>query len=397
MTSKSYKTRKLELMTKNHGIGLPTCWRRLSSALLLSAGLGTMACGARIESEVGGKTSWLSACERDADCTRLDGAKCVQNLCTVECENDGCGAVEGTRCATQINGCFEAAACLPRCSEPSDCGSYGANYSCLEGACVLDSCVAIVAPDSAASDPGTSMSEQGTRSSDPAAGPQSSASGNTEFPSSAESSRASSSDTSSAMETSTTTSLAPDSGATQVTADCEQILSMRPSERPYATQLAEADVGSLEGEPACEGACGYVSVYNVDYDLEWRHVPALECPLDISQCEELQAALDASPPRCNTVDDCVSYSGSLALCEPVFDRPRYFDSALFTPEERATRDAIYLEMQQRGCRRLSTGWDGPRAEVGCIDNECQLVLGDHCGELPVPACDACAPDAGPVE
>lgn len=376
---------------------LPISWQVLCRALFLTTSLTTVGCGARTQSEVGGKTSWLAACKRDADCAALDGAICVQNLCTAQCKSNGCGGVEGTRCAPEINGCFEDATCLPRCSEPADCRKFGASYGCIEGACVLDSCVAIGAPDSAVRDPGTSTAEGSSGSSAaPSPDPQGSSSSSAEPQSSSDTSSATDSETSITTEGNTTMSLSPDSG-TPVTPSCEQVRSTRPSQRPYATELAELDLGSLEGEPACEGACGYVSHYNSDSDMVWRYVPEFDCPLDISRCGELQAALDASPPRCNTVDDCLSYSGSLALCEPVFDSPRYFDSALFTSQERMAREAIYFEMQERGCRRISSAWDGPRAEVGCIDNECQLVLGDHCSEIPAPACDACAPDAGPLE
>lgn len=126
----------------NHRVAwVRSAWHLLGSVGIWGGALAGVGCGARTAEEVGGKTSWLSSCEHDSDCSRLDEAKCVQNLCTVECESNGCGSIEGTRCAPKQEGCFEDAACLPRCTEPADCRTFGEDYGCISGACVLDSCV----------------------------------------------------------------------------------------------------------------------------------------------------------------------------------------------------------------------------------------------------------------
>jgi hypothetical protein len=167
-----------------------------------------------------------------------------------------------------------------------------------------------------------------------------------------------------------------------------------PEQRPYKTLLEESGYDSfLSGEPACNGACGYE--YS-SFDEFWVLDSALQCPLDTSACAELQASLNADPARCNADADCTAYAGSFRPCEPFLDQPRYFDSTLFTTEERAAREAVLFQMQQHGCRIEWLGWDGPAYELGCVDNLCTLVEAGSCDGSYPSVCDACVPnvDAG---
>lgn len=160
-----------------------------------------------------------------------------------------------------------------------------------------------------------------------------------------------------------------------------------PTLRPYAGLLEQYDYTTpVHGEPGCSGRCGYV----YDADDTWVYDSELVCPLDISTCEELGASLRAVPPPCNSVADCTSYTGTLQPCEPLLDAPTYFDSALYTPEQRATHAAILAEMRRLGCREANLGWDGPTFEVDCVDNQCELVATSYCGAAPLD--DASTPD-----
>lgn len=364
--------------TMNHAAHPLRSYRyALGCAAVIGACIATVACGSRTQSEVGGKTSWLAACSRDADCSPLEDAKCVQNLCTVECENTGCAVVGGTQCASPLDGCFEAAACLPACSEPSDCRNVGSNYACVTGVCVLDSCEAGVTPEDDRSEGTLSAEPSSAAGSATQPGPQT----NTNIL------------TSPADTNTATTSAVVDGGVSGMASDCAAVMRTAPRNRPYASAFGEVPRAAIEGEPACEGACGYVSGLDANGDL-WSYSPVLACPLDVSRCDQLQDALDASPARCNTLDDCLSYSGLLELCETVFDGPNYWDSALFSAEERAARQEIYREMQALGCRRPFEGNDGPMYDVGCVDGMCQLVVKGYCGLQAALECDACGPDSG---
>lgn len=340
-------------------------WPLLAFALVLTA------CGGRTQQEVGGKTSWLSACTRDADCSALEGAVCVQQLCTVTCENEGCGGVSGTSCTESGTSCLTRAACLPDCTNTSDCRRFGSDYTCRESVCVMESCIggetldasvsspSSVDADSSVIDPQSSPSSQLSTSAQSVANPPGSA---------------------------PTTDVDEDSSGPPII--CAVSLDAAPEQRPYGDLVADSGSTYLEGEPGCNGSCGYE--YS-SFDEVWVLNPTLKCPLDISTCDELQATLSASPARCDTNADCTEYTGSFRPCEPFFEHPRYFDSALFSNDERAARQAVLLEMQQRGCRAPWFGWDGYTYKLGCVDNRCQLVSNNTCdGAFPV-ECDACAP------
>ncbi len=95
-------------------------------------------CGARSTDEIGGKTSWLSRCDRDADCASLNGGRCVQNLCTARCEPSSCDKVSGTACATSnVAACITEPTCLPTCSRQGDCAAFGSGYDCIGSVCVV--------------------------------------------------------------------------------------------------------------------------------------------------------------------------------------------------------------------------------------------------------------------
>ncbi len=339
-----------------------TVSNRTQWCFMLSLASALAACGGRTSTqEVGGKTSWLSTCGRDADCGFLEGAVCVQQLCTVTCERDGCGAIAGTNCVAQNTACLTQSTCLPECIENSDCRRFGSNYTCHASVCVLDACVpsGIETPD------GSEPTPAPTTTTNPPLDD-------------------------------TFLSLPQPDAPTSEDGICVLHLDREPEQRPYKSSLEEYGYTSpLQSEPACNGNCGYSYTTNSeDGDGRWEYSSVLQCPLATSRCGELAATLDANPARCNTLDDCLRYTGVLAPCEPFFDQPRYFDSALFTTEQREAREATLREMQQSGCREPFLGWDGPTYLVDCVDNLCSLVESGYCGGAPPVECDACGPDAG---
>jgi hypothetical protein len=371
-------------------------WTELDSMKALCRGgsvvavvLALSACGGRTQQEVGGKTSWLASCSRDADCSALEGAVCVQHLCTLTCEDDECENIAGTRCVESSPNCLTRSTCLPDCKDDSECRRFGSDYTCHASVCVANSCSSLggngETPDG--STPTGPSSETDTAVTQP--------DGSVTLPAPTDSAARPSS--TNPDETTTPAASAPvttiDEGSSGAQIVCTISLEALPEQRPYAYLLDESGVNYAGGEPGCNGGCGYE--YSA-WDEVWELNPTLQCPLETSTCEELAAPLEANPARCNTAADCTSVTSRLAPCDPYFEQPEYFDSALFTPEERAAREAVLLALQQHGCRRPALWWDGPIYELGCVDNLCALVdTGHFCGEAP-PECDACAPelDAG---
>lgn len=179
------------------------------------------------------------------------------------------------------------------------------------------------------------------------------------------------------------------SGSEMTTApvDCPSTID-EPNQRPYLELFSPGDDPILRddpvvGEPGCEGPCGYVVVFDLESefgdDLIWQHDPALSCPLALNECDELESALDENPARCNTVADCTSFQAELNPCEPHYGPVHYFDSALFTSQQRRVREEILSQLEQRGCRDARPqDWDGPLYSLACEHNLCQLVVDGDC-------------------
>lgn len=120
------------------------------------------ACGARTsDNHTGGKTSWLSACNEDVDCSTLEDAVCAARLCTVVC-SDGC-SIGGTTCVAvatdDSRGSGETQACLPECEGDADCERFGPGYTCESRVCVSDGVEVIDPTPSANSSPGGSTND----------------------------------------------------------------------------------------------------------------------------------------------------------------------------------------------------------------------------------------------
>lgn len=347
------------------------------AALLISA------CGARTSDDVGGKTSWLSSCDDDADCDRIQGAECIQHLCTKACETNGCGQVEGTDCVSVARSCLTEPSCLPQCDDRNDCARFGSELTCLDSVCVKESCARVsddTEPDAEAT---ATVVPNGTIDptiNAPTSAPDVIVDGLTVSPDAA-----TTAEPTTAPEQSTPNDGTSTSGDVPTTpTDCAQFRDSV-SQRPHpAFWGLENDEEPLLGEAGCEGSCGYVYTDDTEnFDPLWRYDGTLVCPLQLAECGELEAALDANPARCNSVDDCLSFQALTAPCEPVYGPVPYFDSALFTVEERAAREEILAQIQQRGCRDLFDGYDGPTYELACEDNLCTIAMGgDICGGWP---------------
>lgn len=121
------------------------------------------ACGAQVnDGHTGGKTSWLSTCNVDADCKELRDAVCASGVCTTPCEN-AC-AIDRTSCVTVRSNDTASSdtrrACLPQCERDADCRSFGESLSCEDNACVADNTsVADTSEDVASADALSDASE----------------------------------------------------------------------------------------------------------------------------------------------------------------------------------------------------------------------------------------------
>jgi hypothetical protein len=99
----------------------------------------TTACAATEAPNNGGRTNWLSECNRDADCGDLE---CFDNMCTRACDRSSSCADLGSNATCESDN-DRNGICSLRCDREEDCSSRGMHLSC-DGA----SCVANVASES---------------------------------------------------------------------------------------------------------------------------------------------------------------------------------------------------------------------------------------------------------
>lgn len=327
------------------------------------------ACGARVDdNHTGGKTNWLSACESDRDCNDLSGAICATGVCTTSCQTS-CD-IGGTLCA--VLGTTETAdaallqVCLPQCDDDANCSSFGSSYECISGVCARNQGFNVGPINVEA---GAATFEQ--------------SSSTTPLPSMPNSDGGLVADANAAhVEDETPGDLDAafnpfeDTGASPPVSNPHNCpgLTAAPSERPYYQQIQELAVGSLDGEPGCEGPCGYKH-----WGETWVFDSTLECPLLATEaCDELRQQIAAYVPTCNTLDDCTGYSGELSSCVAAFVGVEYWTTALFTAAE---RDALYILVEQ-----FNTGGCGtPRAATGltynpvaCTDGVCDFESVEQC-------------------
>lgn len=115
--------------------------RRFRSSVLAAALaiLAPLACGVTAGNS-GSNTNWLRICTDDGDCS--DGYRCLCGVCTSGCEleGDGCSQAAAECTALSKVGCAPSdehdSACLPNCSDDSDCESFGDGLACETGVCV---------------------------------------------------------------------------------------------------------------------------------------------------------------------------------------------------------------------------------------------------------------------
>lgn len=152
---------------------------------------------------------------------------------------------------------------------------------------------------------------------------------------------------------------------------------------PVREEVSESvpEETGFDGQPGCEGKCGYRFVYDwkPTRDSAWLYAPDLECPLQTSRCSALQDELGSIPAVCDTDADCTLLDGQTD-CDNVFEPPLYTDSEKLSDDEREQRASIWSQILAAGCGG-PTGYDGPIREVGCIDGTCQLRVIGVCNDL----------------
>lgn len=110
----------------------------LTAALAI---LAPLACGVT-SGNSGSNTNWLRICTDDDDCS--NGYSCLCGVCTSACEIGGDGCSQDAAQCTELSriGCAPSdeheSACLPSCSEDSDCESFGDGLACETGVCVAE-------------------------------------------------------------------------------------------------------------------------------------------------------------------------------------------------------------------------------------------------------------------
>lgn len=325
------------------------------------------ACGARSQ-KVGGETSWLKDCSADSDCSE---GSCLCNVCTRTCDEPAdCKEVNRSVCV-----------------EPEQDLVDGVCKARTQSICLAEAQLVTRSLDASVSVDSSVVSDDGTATE---AGVVESSSRDTASTSFRDNPSVS---VVTGVEGVVDTSGSPNpinssSGAPQWTS------SEAPPEPclPEVRDNAGVDrIPGMEGpwpadnEPGCVGKCAYrysedVASFN---STRWILTDEPFCPLDVSSCDELQSELDGNPARCNTVDDCLEYAGLLNPCdgpaEGIYDAPTYFDSALFTEQERSERQAILTQMRQRGCGHIIADYPDPIIyRVECIDNLCKLDWTSQC-------------------
>lgn len=341
------------------------------------------ACGARVDdNHTGGKTSWLSACSAAADCAALQGAVCEMGLCTKPCESS-CD-IERTSCTALFSSADERDAaehaCLPVCASDSECAGFGSHYDCVGGICSRRGSGA-TAPliiwdsggtDAGSLDPGQSPPQaetttgEGDASAESANAPPSRLKPDGGAPNDVDPYANDAAISGSDFVANPYEDAGPNTAVPPNPHGCPSTIDS-PSERPYLPALEAESLTFINGEPACEGPCGYRY-----QDEAWRFDSALECPLlSASDCEELRQALAALPASCGTVDDCTRYIGSLNECEPTFLSYAYFDSTL-TGSDDISRAQLRKQANSGGCGAVNTEAFGGYPE--CIDGVCALPI-----------------------
>lgn len=325
------------------------------------------ACGARSQ-KVGGETSWLKDCKTNSDCGQ---GSCLCNVCTRACDNAAdCQEVNRSVCVEPEQD-LVGAACQSR-SQSICLAEAQLVVSSVDASVSVDSSVDASVDSSVVVDDGIDSEASGAESSTRSV--VSTTSGATpNFP---ESTVEVVVDTSGSPGENNSNFAGRDASSVATAGPCPQEV----WDGSVVARIDGRQDQSLAGdEPGCVGECGYRYVY-FGNEPRWVLIDNLSCPLDLTSCDELQAQLDDNPARCNTLDDCLGYEGTLDACDgAVYDGPTYFDSALFTPQERAQREATLSKMNNLGCGKIiGDGDDTSQYRVECIDNLCALQLYSAC-------------------
>lgn len=328
-------------------------------------------CGARSQ-KVGGETSWLKDCNADSDCSE---GSCLCNVCTRTCD-------EAADC-NEVNRSV--------CVEPEQDLVDGVCKARTQSICLAEAQLVTRSIDASVSVDSSVVSDDGTATE---AGVVESSSRDT--------ASTSSGDNPSVSVVTGVEGVVDTSGVPDETSSSFGSSHGPSSEGPTGPCQEEVRDGSLvqridgrqdewpaEEEPGCIGTCAYRYREDVTTEDTTRWILTEEpfCPLDLTDCDGLQAQLNEDPAGCNTLDDCLGYSGSLDECSRsrggTYNSPTYFDSALFTPQERVERQAILNHMLRLGCGQIIVDVFEPSDyRVECLDHQCALQWHGFCAEPP---------------